>query len=265
MLHVQLGFIRIAFRDAAIYRVDFWVGLLSTFFVMYASYSIWSILYQQAPNAFGVTLQQMTSYGVLGVLLSPIMQTTSRTRSYIASQVRSGSIEIDLMKPIDFLSHMLARNVGEVAVILLLRGLPGFLFACEVLGMQLPADLIGAAAFSVSVVLGYLISFGVNFLIGLLSLVSHDIRSYNWAFSALIRFASGEAIPLWLFPRLLGIVVAALPFQAIYFVPMSLYVGAHQGSRAHALLAQALWALGVLLFCQLVWRACQRHIVVQGG
>ncbi len=122
MFRVQVGFIRTAFRDVAIYRVDFWIGLLSTFFVMYAISSIWFILYQQAPNAFGVTLQQMTSYGVLGVLLSPVMQAATRTRNYIASQVRSGSIEIDLMKPVGFLAHMLARNIGEVAVIVLLRG-----------------------------------------------------------------------------------------------------------------------------------------------
>jgi ABC-2 type transport system permease protein len=164
--------------------------------------------------------------------------------------------------PINFLAHMLARNVGEATAIVLLRGLSSFLFACLVLGIQLPADLIGAAAFGVSVALGYVVSFGVSFLMGLLPLVSHDIHSYNWAFSALIRFAWGEAIPLRLFPPLLGAVVAALPFQAIYFVPMSLYVGAHQGSLAQALLAQALWALGVLGFCQFAWLEAQRRIVV---
>lgn len=265
MLRVLLGFIRTAFRDAAIYRIDFWIGLLSVFFLMYASYSIWYILYQQAPNAFGVDLRQMTSYGVLGVLLGPIMFSATRVRVYIAAQVRSGSIEIDLMKPLGFLPHMLMRNIGEVAVMLLLRGVPGFLFAYGVLGMQLPADAGSAGAFGASVAAGYLVYFGVSFLIGLLSLVTHDIRSYTWAFNALIRFASGEAIPLWLFPPALGAVAAALPFQAIFFVPMAIYVGAHTGSLAQALFSQALWAAGVLVCCQLVWLRCQRRIVVQGG
>lgn len=39
-MKVALGFVRTAFRDAAIYRVDFWLGLLSAFFVMYAVASI---------------------------------------------------------------------------------------------------------------------------------------------------------------------------------------------------------------------------------
>jgi ABC-2 type transport system permease protein len=264
-MRVLLGFVRTAFRDAAIYRVDFWIGLLSIFFVMYAIYSIWFILYQQSPGAFGVDLQQMTTYGVLGVLLSPIMHSSTQTRNYIAAQVRSGSIEIDLMKPLDFMLHMLVRNVGEVCVMLVLRALPGFLFAYLVLGIRLPATPESGFAFGVSVLLGYLVYFGINFLIGLLSLVTHDIRSYTWAYSAIVRFASGEAIPLWLFPPLLGAIVGALPFQAIYFVPMSIYVGVYERSLAWTLLGQALWVVGVLLFCRLIWWRCQRRIVVQGG
>lgn len=259
------GFIRTAFRDAAIYRVDFWIGLLSVFFVMYAIASIWSILYQQSPGAFGVDRQQMITYGVLGIVLGPIMSTTSQTRTYIANQVRSGSIEIDLVKPLDFMLHMLARNIGELCVIFLLRAVPGFLFAHFALGMRLPPSLGNAAAFGLSVALGYLVYFGLNFLMGLLSLITHDVRSYTWAYNSLVRFASGEAIPLWLFPPVLSALLYALPFQAIYFVPMSIYVGAYTSSLAWALGGQALWMVAVLLICRLAWRRAQQWIVVQAG
>lgn len=207
----------------------------------------------------------MTTYGVLGVLLSPIRWTANQARNYIANQVRSGSLEIDLMKPLDFMLHILVRNSGEVSVMLVLRSMPGFLFAYLVLGIGLPASAGGGIAFGVSVALGYLVAFGISFLIGLLSLVTHDIRSYTWAFNATIRFASGEAIPLWLLPPALGAVVAALPFRAIYFVPMSIYVGAAPGGLTRTLGAQQLWAVDVLLLCRLAWRRCQRRIVVQGG
>jgi ABC-2 type transport system permease protein len=264
-MRILRGFIRTAFRDAAIYRIDFWLSLLSVFFLMYAIASIWAILYRQSPNAFGVTLRQMMTYGVLGVLLAPIMQTTGQARSYIANQVRSGLIEIDLMKPLDFMAHMLARNVGEVCVLFVLRVIPGFLFAVLFLGIQLPASPVSAAAFGVSVAFGYLVFFGINFMIGLLALITHDIRSYTWAYNAIARFASGELIPLWLFPPLLGAIVGALPFQAIYFVPMTIYIGAHTDSLATTLFTQLGWVVGVLLVCRLVWQRCQRRIAVQGG
>lgn len=264
-MKILYGFIRTAFHDAAIYRIDFWVSLLSVFFMMYVNYAIWYILYRQSPGAFGVTLQQMTTYGALGVLLFPILGTTNRTRHYIATQVRAGSLEVDLMKPLDFMLHMLGRNIGEVAVQLLTRGLPGLLFGYLILGIRLPATAQTAVAFAVCLVLGYLIYFGVNFLIGMLAIVTHDIRSYNWAYNSLIRFTSGEVIPLWLFPPVLGAIVAVLPFQAIYFVPLSIYVGAYPGSLAAAIGTQVLWATAVLLSCRFIWHHFQRRITVQGG
>jgi ABC-2 type transport system permease protein len=264
-MKILLGFIRTAFHDAAIYRIDFWFSLLSVFFMMYANYAIWNILYRQSPGAFGVDLEQMTTYAVLGVLLFPILGTTNRIRHHIATQVRAGSLEVDLMKPLDFMLHMLSRNVGEVAVQMVTRGVPGLLFGYLVLGIRLPASGLTAVVFAVCLALGYLVFFGVNFLIGMLAIVTHDIRSYNWAYSSLIRFTSGEVIPLWLFPPALGAIVAVLPFQAIYFVPLSIYVGAYGGSLGRAIVTQTLWATGVLLFCRYIWHHFQRRITVQGG
>jgi ABC-2 type transport system permease protein len=232
---------------------------------MYVSYSIWDILYRQSPNAFGVDLQQMTTYGVLGILLGSVLGVANRAQRYIATQVRAGSLEIDLMKPLDFMLHMLGRNIGELCVQLLTSGLPGLLFAYLFLGLRLPANPRLGFAFLLSLALGYLVFFGINFLLGMLAIVTHDIRSYGWLYGSLIRFTAGQMIPLWLFPPLLGAIVAALPFQAIYFTPISIYIGAYPGSLGWVLLKQLLWAGGVLLFCRFVWRHAQRRITVQGG
>lgn len=59
------AFVRVSFTNAFIYRLDFWVWSLSNVIMMYASYSIWTILYTQTPGAFGMSLEQMTTYGVL--------------------------------------------------------------------------------------------------------------------------------------------------------------------------------------------------------
>ncbi len=207
----------------------------------------------------------MTTYGVLGILLTSVLGVTNRTRHYIATQIRAGSLEIDLMKPLDFMLHMLARNIGELSVQVLTQGLPGLLFAYVFLGVRQPTDPWAGLAFVVSLVLGYLVYFGVNFLIGMLAIVTHDVRSYGWLYGSLIRFTSGQMIPLWLFPPVLGAILAFLPFQAIFFVPISIYVGAYPQSLLWALFTQALWATGVLLFCRYIWRHFQRRVTVQGG
>lgn len=264
-MKILWAFVRTSFLDASIYRLDFWVSLLSVFITMYANFSIWHILYQQSPNAFGMDLQRMTTYGVLGMLLVPILSSSIATQHYIAQQVRSGSLDVDLMKPLDFIFHMLGRNIGAFLVQIVTRGIPGLLFAFSFLGFRLPGSWEHGLAFLCSLVLGYLVFFATNFLMGMLAIVTLDIRSYGWAYNSLIRFASGQMIPLWMFPPFLAAVAAILPFRAVYFVPMSIYIGAYDGSIATALLEQTAWVVGLFGMSRFVWSRAYRRITIQGG
>lgn len=264
-MKVLFAFVRTAFHNAAIYRVDFGVSLLSVFIMMYAAYSIWSILYTQSPGAFGMDLGRMTTYGVLGMLLLPIMGSAISVQNQIAQQVRLGTLDLDLLKPLDFIFHMFCRNVGEFGVRVLTHGVPGLAFAWLFLGFRPLATAGALAAFLASIGLGYLVFFGLNFLMGLLAIVTLDIRSYAWAYHSLIRFASGQMVPLWMFPPALGAILAALPFKDVYFVPIAIYVGALDGGVGRVLAGQSLWAGGLLAAGGLLWRLLYRRITIQGG
>jgi hypothetical protein len=43
-MKVLYAFIRAAFHNAAIYRIDFWTRLWSMFIMAYVTHSLWSIL-----------------------------------------------------------------------------------------------------------------------------------------------------------------------------------------------------------------------------
>jgi ABC-2 type transport system permease protein len=77
---------------------------------------------------------------------------------------------------------------------------------------------------------------------------------------------SGQIIPLIFFPGLLGRLVFALPFAAIYSTPLLIYVGIiHPAQYAQYLGIQLLWGglFGGLSW--MMWQAASRRIVVQGG
>ncbi len=264
-MKVLHAFIRAAFHNAWIYRLDFWVMMLGVFVMMYVTHSIWTILYRQSPNAFGMNVERMTTYGVLGILLLILLHTADDTQYYISERVRMGTLELDLMKPLDFMFHMLSRNLGQLAVELLTRFVPGLAVAYLFLDFRPPPSWQTALAFLASLSLGYLVCFLASFLFGLLSIVTLDIRSYAWSYFAVVRFMSGQVVPLWMFPSALAAVAARLPFQAMYFVPMAIYVGAYEGSVANALLSQAAWAAGLLLAARFFWFRVQRRITIQGG
>ncbi|HEY0737368.1 MAG TPA: ABC-2 family transporter protein [Herpetosiphonaceae bacterium] len=264
-MNVIYIFIRTAFRNTTIYRLNFWISLISTFLMMYGSYSLWTILYQQSPNAFGLDLQRMTTYGVLGMILLPIMDNAMRTQYHIAQQVRTGMLELDMLKPLDFIFHMLSRNLGDFCVLLMTRGVPAFLFAYLFLNFSLPQSGLAACAFLISILLGYLVFFSTSFLMGMLAIVFLDIRSWGWAFSGLVRGASGQLVPLWMYPPALGAFFGLLPFKGIYFIPMALYIGAYEGGTAQALGFQLVWLLALLVAAQITWSRVQGRITVQGG
>lgn len=264
-MRLLLSFVRTAFLTTTIYRLDFWVGILATLIGMYATHSLWRILYTQSPGAFGMSLEQMTTYGVLGMIMAQTMSAGNQIQSYIAQQVRMGTLEVDLLKPLAFPYHMFCRNFGEFLVGLVTRGVVCFGLAFLILGMRAPDHPSAFLAFLASLFLGYLVLFGISLLMGMLAIVTLDIRSYSWAYGALVRFASGQMVPLWMFPPFLAGLLALLPFKNIYYVPISLFIGAYEGSYAEALLSQTLWALGLIAASVIIWSRLYQHITVQGG
>jgi len=258
------AFARQHFHATAMYRVDFWLRVASTFILMYGIRWVWIALYAQNPGAFGVTLQQMVTYGVLSMAIENLFYTGPLY--YIAHQVRSGAIDSDLLKPLDFHFHMLARSTGEMFFRVIVIALPAWVAGYFLFDLQLPSTLQTGFLFVVALLLGYLINFHLDFLLGSISLLTLDIHSIDWAFQATARFFSGQFVPLWLFPGALGIVANVLPFRSIFSTPLSIYTGVlKEDAIILALRFQLVWLIVLLLASRWLWGRVQTRIVSQGG
>lgn len=258
------SFARAVFANAAVFRFEFWMRFVSLGLFMYSLSRVWTILFTQRPGAFGVSLGQMVTYGVLGVLMESLLDVGPEW--YMSEQVRTGKIDTDLMKPVDFHGYLLAMASGEVLFNLGVLVIPGLVAAYLFLGVRLPTDAAAAGLFVVSVVLGFLVLFHIAFLLGSLSVVTLDIRSFAWAYYSLVGFFAGQFVPLWMFPQLLRRLAEVLPFQSVYYIPMSIYVGTLEGAGAlRAIGLQVLWAALLMVLSRWAWMRVHRRLVVQGG
>lgn len=263
-MKVFWAFTRQAFFNSSIYRFEFWLRIFSVYLWMYTIYWVWKTLYTQTPEAFGLSLQQMVTYGILGMALEIFLDVGPEW--YMATQVRTGAIDTDLMKPLDFHFHMLARSSGEMMFSLGILALPSFLIGYYLFHLRLPEDGITTFLFLVSLVLSFLVFFHISFLLGTLTIVTLDIRSISWAYYSMVAFFSGQVVPLWLFPEFLRKISEVLPFQAIYYIPMSIYIQRLSGSTAlQGLGLQAFWALVLALFARWAWSQVHKRLTVQGG
>jgi len=254
------------FSASAMYRFEFWMELASNMIAMYGVYWLWTTLYRQRPEQIGASLEQMITYAMLAVLLNTLLDASSLPRYYISHQVRTGAIEMDLLRPLGFPFHLLARSTGQMIFLTGAHGVPGVLLGALLLGLQAPASLAHARLFLVSLALAFLVGFSLNFLVGLSSGYTIGFRRISWMYNAVVRFFSGQMVPLWIFPALLAQIAALLPFQSMVSIPLSIYIG--RLSIAEALQAmglQALWAAALLVVVQFAWGRAYAHLTVQGG
>lgn len=264
-LRTGAAFLRNEFYNISIYRVSFWLNFIYTFLMMYSVGYVWRALYAANPEVTGVSLSQMISYAVLGVALEAILHPRNGPQSYIMEQVRKGTIEMDIMKPIDFQFYMFAKNMGGLAVRFLFLVLPSLVAAYFLFSLELP----GAPAFLgflCSLVCSVVISFFLNFILGLLSMITMNIKNINWGYNAVLRFFSGQMVPLWIFPGILGTVSGVLPFRCIYAIPMSIYIGNDAGmDMLRVLGVQLVWILLLWIVSRLLMRRVFARVMIQGG
>jgi len=261
-------FSRQNFYKQSAYRLNFWLEMAGMVLELYVVYTLWNVLFEQAPGSFGgVTLTQMLTYAVLGILLRTILATSEHTvNTYIPTQVRMGLITADLMKPVDFMLHMMARDFGVVVVRTLFFLLPPLFIANLVLDLVIPSTLLQIGAFLLAVVQAWVILFFCNFLFALISFKTLDLLGFMFTYFALMRFASGQIIPLWMYPDVLQGAIQALPFQSIFYTPMAIYTDVIPAEQyGSVLLVQAAWIVGLFLLSRLIWGRIHRTLVVQGG
>lgn len=264
-IHTGMAFLRNEFYNMSIYRVSFWINLFYTFLMMYSVGYAWRALYATNHNVSGVPLPQMISYAVLGVALEAILHPRNGPQIYIMEQVRKGTIEMDIMKPIDFQFYMFAKNMGSIAVRFLFLVLPSLIVAFFLFSLKLP-DLSALFGFLCSLVFSIIVSFFLNFILGLLSMITMNIRNINWGYNALLRFFSGQMVPLWIFPSALGVISDFLPFRCIYAIPMSIYIGNYAGmDMLRELGVQFTWILVLGLLSRLLMKRVFARVMIQGG
>lgn len=256
-------------RAAGLYRADFLLRLCYSLIAMYGVCGLWRALYRQDPGLVGRPLPAMVTYAMLAVALDIIFYPSalkSAPQNYIADQVRTGRIDTDLLRPRDLQFQLLVRNAAVALFSLLWLVLPAWLLGVFFLGMELPAGVVCTAAFAASIVLGFLVLFSLNFLLGLVCFVTLDIRQITMAYSGILTILSGKLIPNWLYPEWMQAVIRVLPFRCIFEMPLNIYTGVlESGEIVRGLLLQGFWAVALFCLGRLAWRKVHKYLAVQGG
>ncbi len=262
---MYLEFSRKSFQRAAAYRFDAWTRITGNIMFLFMWGFIWYALYHGKSSVEGVSFQAMLSY----ILVSQALQGIHGAGTplwEIQERVRTGDIAMEMLRPYDYTTRMLFSDFGGIAFYFITAIVPLYTVLFLVLNPVAPTSLVQLGLFVVSVILGYLIRYCIELTFGLFTFWLVETGGVEDIFYFSISLFSGSVIPLWFFPGWLEQVARYLPFQGIFFIPNSIFVGQLTGQAIlYALMNQVIWLLVCYLILRFVWNRASMKIVIQGG
>lgn len=263
-LSKYVEYLRISFMSVLAYRARYFVGVITYLVHVAVYYFLYKALYQGTGEIHGYNLPDMITYVSIGWISKSFY--LNYIDHQLATDVRMGQIAMDLIKPVDFQIMHFFRGYGQSLFRILLFTPPIVLATVLVFPVHGPSSGAHLALFFLSTLFSALIYLGLNYLFGVAAVFFLSIEGILYPKNMMIELFSGLLIPIDWFPGWFQTLSALLPFQAIAFVPLSIYLGRLQGlALAEALGFQALWAVGLFIAGRALWGLCQRHLLVQGG
>jgi ABC-2 type transport system permease protein len=265
---LRLGFelARRGYGRYAAYPGATWAGVFTnSFFGLVIAYVMLAV-YERRDDVGGYDVAAALTYVWLAQGLLSVVASFGPSWYELAERVRSGDIAVDLYRPLDLQAAGLAHDFGRATHQLLFRAAPPFVLGALVFELTAPTDPLRWLAFTVSVVLAVVVSYGIRFIFNMLAFWVLDFRGPYVIALAVSNVLSGLAIPLVFFPGALGDVLRTLPFAGMLQSPIDVYLGTELGgSTAGTLALHATWALVLIGLGRVVLAAGTRKLVVQGG
>jgi ABC-2 type transport system permease protein len=181
----------------------------------------------------------------------------------LSQRVRTGDVIIDLGRPWDPHSAMLASDLGRAGHAFLMRLLPPVVFGALFFPFRWPTRPVTWALFAVSALLAVLVSFAIRFLLNASAFWLLDARGVLAVWGVVGGVLSGLILPLAWFPGWATAVLAWTPFSALFQTPIDVFT--ERADPLGLIGRQLLWAALLLFAGRLALAGGARRLVVQGG
>lgn len=254
--------IRVSARRVQIYRTSMVFWLIRSMLELFLIRIVWSAVYGDRETVDGISGDTLLVYLTISAVQVYILPDIIAVE--VGERIETGQVATDLIRPFGFMKQMLAIQLGSTLGIApaLILVVPA---AMLVGSLELPS-LANGIAWIVSFALAYLISSLTWLLVGLGGFWLTNISGLRALLSVASGFLSGALIPVWFMPDALRIVVQVLPFQAMTFLPASIFSGQVTGTAMISpLLVQVAWIAILVWSNAWVWSRAQRKLVIQGG
>jgi len=251
-------------KQALAYRIEFFTRMAGSLIELLVLWFVWvSVFAASGLDVIGgFNFSTMLTYLAVASMIRPLIG--SIMDFSIEEDVRSGRISTILTKPVSYPLYKIFMGFSTFILSLFVNTLPIFLISFFILRISLPVDLL---SFSVSVVLGFFVSYLMIFLTGMWAFWSEgNIWGIKLSKDTISDIMSGSIVPLYLFPDWIANIAKMLPFQTIFNIPISIYLGKITGIEIfYSFLQQIFWIAALGSVCYVVWKQAEKKVIAHGG
>lgn len=228
-------------------------------------YFIWKFVFAGKAVIGGYSFSDMVVYYLVLKIFESAISPVGITAYEVWTDINQGNLSLFLSRPIYYPIYLFFQKIGYFMWGLVSGVL--FLIIARLflpVGMELQAARVFWSA--ESAFFGLVIMFTLFFCVGALTFWVENILTLRDNLWNVIRIFSGQIFPIALFPGVFRQVAEVLPFQYIYFVPISIVQGKLQGAElARMLASQAAWVCGMVVLAIWMWQRGTRRYTAQGG
>lgn len=260
--------LRICIEERLVYRGDFALGTLMRFLPLVTQIFLWTAIFAAVDHSTvaGYSLDDFIVYYLL-TNVGRAFSSMPGLATGIARQIRSGEVKKFLIQPIDMIGFLLLTRIAHKLVYYLIALGPFALvfYLCRGYFHHVPDPTTWLAVVA-SLLMGFLIGFFLESLMGMLGFWLLEVSSLLFVFILFSFFFSGHMFPLDMLGEPWGTLVRALPLQYLAYFPAAVFLGKIAGADlVRGLSCELAWLIALIIANRLAFHYGVKRYAGFGG
>lgn len=251
------------------YTGAFYLFIFCSLFGTFINYYLWMAIFGSSGKGIlgGFTQNEMIIYVFMSYITSSFAMISISEE--VSEDVVKGTVAMNLIKPIDYRTSIIARGFGNSIYRFLIPNIFVWigLEVYKVFVLHLPmTSIANIAIYLVSSIFSFLIYVLFDFCFGMIAFFTTYIFGMQMAKDALLSFLTGQLIPLSFFPGVVQRVFDFLPFSSMVYTPVMIYLGKYDTTELLFVLArQVIWIVILYVLGSIIWKKVTKRLIVLGG
>lgn len=251
-------------EETFIYRLNFVMWRFRTVLSLITVYFLWFSILPKDGIFIGYNQSLMLTY-ILGTSLVSSVILASRTVA-VGEEINEGNLSNFLIRPINYFLYWFAKDLGDKAMnIIFSLGELTILFLVLRPPFFIQTDLKYLFFCFVAIILGVVLFFFFNFLLGLIGFWSPEVWAPRFIFIILLSFFAGSFFPLDILPAPIFNIFQYLPFPYLLYFPLKIYLGQLALNKIFfGLLISITWTFLIYGIVRFVWQKGLKLYAAEG-